>query len=302
MAQKGIFDSKLSIQVSQLIGKYLPKRAGYRLSSRVASFIANRTDLEISRVIRANQYVVQGENKSREELISISKKVLEHAGRCFYDLYHFFSKPEVLEEMVPLSKSMREFIDFSTDGKGYVVVSPHLSNFDLVVTRLVRNGLQAKVLSYPNPGKGYQYQNQLRESVGMSVTPLGDSKLEGELIEYIKQGGMVATGVDRPIPGRKKKHYVRFFGKPSPLSTGYITTALAADVSVIVVKSFMAPDGTYGFQYSDPIPMERIGNKIENIKHNTERVLKQVETYIRETPGQWLMYYPVWPEIMTEDL
>jgi lauroyl/myristoyl acyltransferase len=302
MAEKGIFDSKVSIQASMLICKYLPKRAAFRLSNQIASIIARRTDLDITRAIRTNQYVVRGENKSRQELKEISKEVIEHAGRCFYDLYHFFSKPEVLEDLVPLSKSMRNFIDLSTDGRGYVVVAPHLSNFDLVVSGLVRNGLKAKVLSFPNPGKGYQYQNELRKAVGMNVTPLGDSKLEGEIIEYLKKGGMVATGVDRPIPGRKKKHFINFFGRPSPLSAGYITTALAADVPVIVVKSFMASDGTYGFNYSDPLPMERIGNKIENIKHNAERVLKLVEGYIKETPEQWLMYYPVWPDVMNEGL
>jgi lauroyl/myristoyl acyltransferase len=302
MALKGLFDSKFSIQASLLIGKYLTKRAGYRLSSQIATIIANRTELDITRSIRANQFVVRGEDYSRQELIEISKGVLEHAGKCFYDLYHFYNKPEILENLVPYSESMRSFIELCADGRGYVVVAPHLSNFDLVVCGLVKHGLKAKVLSYPNPGKGYQYQNKLRQSFGMEVTPLGDSNLEGELIKYLKNGGVVATGMDRPVPGRKRRHFINFFDRPSPLSAGYITTALAADVPVIVVKSYMELDGTYGFQYADPLPMERIGNKIENIKHNAERVLKQVEIFIKETPGQWLMYYPVWPDIMNEGL
>ena len=302
MALKGLFYSKYSIQASLLIGKYLPRGAGYRLSSRIASIISSRTNLEITRAIRANQYVVRGEQNSKQELVEISKEVLEHAGRCSYDLYHFYSKPEMIESLVPDSKPMRSFIELCADGRGYVVVAPHLSNFDLVVTGLVRYGLQAKVLSFPNPGKGYQYQNKLRESFGLDITPLGDSIIEGEIVDYLKKGGVVATGVDRPIPGRKRRHFVKFFGRPSPLSAGYISMALAADVPVIVVKSFMLPDGTYGFQYSDPLPMERIGNKIENIKHNTEMVLKRIETYIKETPGQWLMYYPVWPDVLNEGL
>ena len=302
MALKGIFNSKFSIQGSLLLGKYLPKNVGYQIISRIASFIAHRTDLDITRAIRANQFVVRGKCNSRQELINISKEVLEHAGRCFYDLYYTYSKPEVLSNLVPHSESMESFIELCADGRGYVVVAPHLSNFDLVVCGLVRYGLQAKVLSFPNPGKGYQFQNELRESFGLDVTPLGASNLEGEIIEYLKKGGVVATGVDRPIPGRKRRHFVNFFGQPSPLSAGYISTALAADVPVIVVKSYMLPDGTYGFQYADPLPMERIGNKIENIKHNTERILKQVEVYIKEVPGQWLMYYPVWPDVLNEGL
>jgi lauroyl/myristoyl acyltransferase len=302
MALQGFFNSRASVQASILMGKYLPPSLGYRFSEGISSLLARMVNLPINRAIRTNQYVANGETSTRQELVQMTNDVLEHAGKCFYDLYHFFNKQEKLEHMVPFSQSIDDFVKLSQGDQGYIVVSPHLSNFDLVVCGIVHYGFKGRVLSYPNPGSGYQLQNKIRASFGLNITPIGDPNLETEIIEYLRTGGVVATAVDRPITGRKKRHYVNFFGRPSPLPIGYITTALAANVPVIVVTAIMKPDGTYGFLFSGPLPLKKYRNKMEDIKLNTEMVLEHVEKFIRMAPRQWLMYYPVWPDLLSEDL
>jgi len=302
MARSDFLNSKLSVRFSILIGKYLPKKIGYGIGRNIGSLIASFKKLEISRAIRANQYIVNGLINSSEELIEKSKQVLTHAGKCYVDLYQFYNKPEILDTLVPLSKSMRDFIDISHQKQGYMVVAPHLSNFDLILSSLVKYGFTGTVLSYPNPGSGYQLQNELRESIGMDVLPLGDSSLEAKIVEHLKNGGVAATGIDRPVPGRKKRHYVKFFDRPSPLPLGYITTALAAEVPIIVVSAIMESDGSYGFRCSEPIELKKYQNKLDDIILNAERVLMKVEEFIKLAPEQWLMYYPVWPDILKEGL
>ena len=301
MAFQNLLDSKLSIQVSILIGKYLPPRMGYKFCSWIASLFANMKNLELSRNIRSNQYIVNGEKNTHHELVQFSKEVLFHAGKSLYDFYHFLNNPEKLEEIAPFSDSMREFISLCQGNQGYLVVAPHLSNFDLVVSVLCKNGFIGKVLSYPNPGSGYQLQNQLRKSYGLDLIPVDRPHINQEIIEYLKNGGVVATGIDRPIPGRKKRHYLNFFGHPSPLPVGYITTALAADVPIIVVTAIMQADGKYHFLYSNPITLTKDGNKLDEIKENAELILKQLEIFIRMAPEQWLMFYPVWPDLNHEE-
>ncbi len=300
MALQGILNSKFSVQVSILIGRIFSPETGYRVSRSIASLISRFENADITKAIRANQFVATGETKSHQELVEITKNVLEHAGRCYYDLNHFFNKPEKLESMVPFTEPMREFIDICQQDQGYMVIAPHISNFDLVVCELVQHGFRGKVLSYPNPGSGYQLQNEIRASFGMDVAPLGDSRFEAEIVSFLKNGGVTATGVDRPVPGRKKKHYVGFFGKPSPLPVGYITTALAADVPVIAVTAYMLPTGQYGFMHSGPIILKKYKNKLDEIILNTEMVLEKIEGFIQKVPEQWLMFYPVWPDLQDE--
>ena len=285
-----------------MIGKYLPRKTGTKFSIALGSFVNSFNSWDINRYVRNNQNIIHDGSLSPQELKEISKQVLTHAGRCYFDLYHYYNKPAKIEDLIPWTDTFAKLIDYSRSKQGYMVVAPHLSNFDLVVARLVSGGFIGRVLSYPNPGSGYQLQNQIRESFGMDLRPLGDSKMESEIVQYLKDGGMVATGVDRPVPSRKKRHYVHFFGKPSPLPLGYITTALAADVPILAVAAYMLPDGRYGLRMSDPIILEKQKNKLDSIILNAELVLKQLEKFIRLSPEQWLMYYPVWPDLLDDDI
>jgi lauroyl/myristoyl acyltransferase len=298
MSIQNFFNSKPSVQFSILIGKYLPRKWGYGVGRTLSSLIGTFDNLSINRNIGCNQYIVQGEHQTRSDLKRSAIKVLSHAARCYYDLHHFIDKPEELDALVPWSDQMQSFVDLTTKKQGYMVVAPHISNFDLVVSRLVRGGFQGKVLSYPSPGSGYQLQNEIRESYGMDLTPLNVPGIEAATVEYMKNGGIAATGVDRPLPIRKKRHYVNFFGKPSPLPLGYITTALAADVPIIVVTAYMKPDGRYGFRHTEPIPLKKYPSKLDNILRNAEMILKEIEAFIKLTPEQWLRYYPVWPDLL----
>ncbi len=297
-----LLNSIFSVRFSILIGKFMPEKMAASLINAISSFVSSRKTSDITTAIRSNQYLISGGTLSDRELTERAKQVLTHAGKCYYDLYHYFNKPELLNDIVPWSQEMDDLVNHSKENQGYLVVAPHLSNFDLVVARLVKGGFEGKVLSFPNPGSGYQLQNNIRESLGMDIIPLGDSSLEANLVQYLKDGGVVATGVDRPVPNRKKRHYTSFFGKPSPLPVGYITTALAADVPVIVVAAFMRDDGRYGLRITKPIVLKKFSNKLDDITLNAERVLKKIEENILLAPKQWLMFYPVWPDQIIENL
>jgi len=302
MSSQSLFNSKFAVEFSILIGRYMPKSTGYWLSRKLAGLIGSFQGLEINRNIRINQYVVNGENKPHRELVQLNKDVLQHAGKCYYDLYHYIDRPKKLEELVPLTTQMSELIRLSHLKEGFLIVAPHMSNFDLVVSRLISEGFKGRVLSYPNPGSGYQLQNDIRVSYGLDVVPLSDPWAETGMIDYLKQGGVIATAVDRPLPNRKKRHYINFFGRPSPLPAGYVTTALAADVPIIAVTAIMEKNGNYGFRLSEPIQLKRYQDKMDTLFLNAERTLKEIEMFIKLAPSQWLMYYPVWPDLLSEDL
>ncbi len=301
MALQRFFTSKFSVQTSMLIGKYLPPKLGYMFSRSFASILTAFEFTNLSKVIRANQYVANGEVNKHKELVQKTRQVLEHTGICFYDLYHVMNKPAKLETLLPISDSIRDLVETLHENKGMVVVSCHLSNFDLVLRSILsRFDIPAKILSYPNPTSGYQLQNAIRMESGIDIIPMADSRFNAELIEHLKSGGIVATGIDRPVPGRKKRHYISFFDRPSPLPIGHISLALAANVPIIATSAIMYPNGKYDLLHSNPIPMKRHKNKLDTIRLNAENVLKEIERFIRMAPYQWQMFYPVWPDVLEE--
>ncbi|MDZ7844557.1 MAG: lysophospholipid acyltransferase family protein [Anaerolineales bacterium] len=291
--------NKHVVKASIFVGETFPLRIGYRLAELFARFLTKFENSDLSRAIRANQWVAQGENLNHKELVSATRAVLTHAGTCYFDLYHTWRDPEALLERVPTSRSIEDFIEFTNRDEGVLVVAPHLSNFDLVIRALASYGFKAKILTLENPTSGNEVQNRLRATTGLDITPLNDPQVYEKVIKHLKSGGVAATGVDRPPqPVRKKRHPVNFLGRPSALPVGYIRMALAADVPIVVVAVKQLPTKDYTLLYSGPITLKRFDNRLEETIYNAEMILEHIGGYILQAPEQWLMYYPVWPDVM----
>jgi KDO2-lipid IV(A) lauroyltransferase len=114
-----------------------------------------------------------------------------------------------------------------------------------------------------------------------------------------KDGGMVVTGVDRPL--RRKRHTLHFFGQPAPLPAGHIRMALAANAELMVAVPYLnEASGMYGVEITEPFDLIRTGNPMKELVVNAERVLSILESFIKRRPHQWLMFYPVWPQFLDE--
>ena len=299
MEFQNFFNSKYGLSIAIAIGRFLPPKIGLPLSNLIATTITNMKNLPLVKAIKTNQWVISGKNElSSKELKEKAKAVLKHAGRCYYDLYHTSNNPEKILQLYPKSDAIEKIVALSHQEKGVFVVAPHSSNFDLALRALAIYGLKASLLGYANPSSGYKIQNKFRNSMGMEIISLSEENTFLHAVEMLKNGGIVATGIDRPVEVRKKKHMVSFFGHPSALPVGYIQIALAADVPILVLGVKMRSNGTYEIMQSGLIPLKRHPNRFAEIKQNVEMVLEIVAGYIRQAPEQWLMFYPVWPDML----
>jgi lauroyl/myristoyl acyltransferase len=299
MRLQNFVNSWIGVQLGFAIGRIIPPKIGYKLSSSIAGFFSKRKSFGISSAVRDNQFIVSGQKLSKGELDIAVKGVFTHAGRCFVDLYHNFEKQTELLSLIADDQSTRDFIKLSNDQSfGAFIAIPHMSNFDLCLLALAIRGLDAQILTYGQPTGGYQVQNKFREQTGLDITPINRSELR-RAIERMRNGGFVITGVDRPI--QENSPLLNFFGFPSPLPTGHIRMAIKADVPIIVASVFMDDNGIYHIQFSDPIQMVRYNDLETEIRKNGESVLKLIEKRIQERPNQWLMYYPIWDIITTNN-
>jgi KDO2-lipid IV(A) lauroyltransferase len=162
---------------------------------------------------------------------------------------------------------------------------------------LAYHGLKAQVLTYGQPSGGYKIQNQIRSETGLDITPV-DENTHDQAVSRLRNGGLVITAVDRPI--RKKAHMLDFFQRPSPLPVGHIRMSLEAGVPIIVASASLKKNDKYYIQLSEPIHMIKHADSEQEIKVNGEAVLIEIERHIRDNPGQWLMYYPVWSGVNIE--
>jgi KDO2-lipid IV(A) lauroyltransferase len=244
---------------------------------------------------RANQQVVHGGGLADEELDEAARSVMRHAVHCVLVLNHNIHYPEALSRLLPLTPEIRALIDRSQEGReGLMVVLPHLSNFDLALMATAQRGLQAQLLSLASPSASQRLQNRQRAHSGLEVTPVSPASV-ARGVQRMRDGGVVITAVDRPVPGKERT--LDFFGHPAPLPAGHVRMAAAADVPVVVIAISMLPDGTYRLQVSEPIPMVPRADPVAEVRHNAQAVLDVLEGYIRQAPLQWSMFHRVWPHL-----
>jgi KDO2-lipid IV(A) lauroyltransferase len=238
-----LFASRIGVKLGLAIGRLIPLKWGYRLSSGFARRMAHLRSSSMVQAIRQNQWVVRGERSDPRILDSYTIEVLTHQGHCFIDLYHNLKDHEGMKNLVIYNQKARELVQQSQEQKfGAFLVAPHMSNFDLCMLAMAYRGFRGQVLSYGQPTGGYEIQNDIRAKTGLDITP-ADPEGQLKAIENMRNGGFVVTAVDRPI--RQKAHYLDFFGRPSPLPAGHIRMAIEAGVPVIVVSAFMDPRGKY---------------------------------------------------------
>ena len=294
MGMHRFISSRFGVGMGLFLGQIIPPPIGYRLSSIGAKYFSRMRSSAVVQAVMKNQAVVRGQILSEEAIRQSTIEVFSHAGRCFIDLYHSLDNPEKMISYLQIDSMAEKLLAYSNDTSfGAFIVAPHISNFDLCLLAMSYLGLRAMVISYGQPRGGYKIQNKIRSSTGLEITPV-DENTHDQAVMKLRNGGLVITAVDRPI--RNKTHMLNFFNKPSPLPTGHIRMAIQANVPIVVASASMEMDGKYAIQLSDPIEMISTQDSYADIKLNGEVVLEIIEKRIKEHPDQWLMYYPVWSD------
>jgi KDO2-lipid IV(A) lauroyltransferase len=135
----------------------------------------------------------------------------------------------------------------------------------------------------------------MRKKSGMNIVPASISAFR-RVVKHLTQGGMVLTGMDRPIPD--PKYCPLFFGYPASLPTHYVSLALQAHMPVVIMAAIRQENGEYHVLTSQLIEMERHPDHKVEILRNAETSLKRAEDFIRQAPEQWHVPLPVWPSLL----
>ncbi len=293
LSLQGAMNGPAGVSLAYSLARLLPPRQGHWLASRVGSSLGKMRGNGQVKAVEANQTIVSQGELSQPELKRITRATFEATAGCLYDFYHNYSNPKAIRELVEIDSSLIRLIEEQRKSqKGVMVASLHYSNFDLGFRAVVLAGLRFQALVYPQPNYGYRLQNRFRKIEGMEITPISFTAMQNA-IKRLKSGGVVITGVDRPT--QESRYRPVFFGRGSTLPVSHVQMALKADVPVVVVSVKTLPDGHYCFQASDPIPMQKLKDKDEEVLWNAEQILKVIEPIIRWDPKQWSMFYPVWP-------
>ena len=297
MDLRHIFNSAEALRFGHWLGRTLPLNVGLRLADSATRVLARRRESPLMQTLQGNFRVVLGPDAPDEQVYQMASAALRHAGMAYFELYHALGVgPEAFLAAVRSTPLTDFYVDeMLTQERGMVVVTVHMSNFDLAGLAFAYRGLHLNVLAYANPTSGYDMQNKIRLKGGINLMPIDVSALRKSL-EALRAGQLVVTGIDRPDPYGAGE-MLPFFGRPARLPVGHVRLALQTGAPVVVAHCEYRPtDHSYAVHVSRWLEMEHVGSRQENILHNARRVLAVGEDLIRARPEQWLMFYKVWEE------
>jgi KDO2-lipid IV(A) lauroyltransferase len=286
-------DSKLARRVGLGFCRHAPRWMGY-LVARLMKGALIRYMPELHLTMAQNLRQVLGPSVSDAEVRAMARWGIGHYTRCAFDFFSTATKSrdEILKAIQVPNAGLARARQELAEGRSVLAVCPHISNFDLAGIALGATGLPLHVLSLADPNALIREQNRIREHGGLTMNPISPRSLR-DAIRRLKSGGVVLSGLDRPVP--RDGDLVEFFGKPSYLPLGPARMALISDATVFVGSCRYEQRDGYHLDIVGPVEIVRTGSRRQDIRTNARNLAVILEGLVRAHPEQWLMFHPVWP-------
>ncbi|MCJ7700520.1 MAG: hypothetical protein MUO62_02960 [Anaerolineales bacterium] len=291
---ESFINSRMGLTLVSALARVTPPWLGTILARLAARVITARRNSRLVRAVRANQWVLAAGSRSPQALDQDVRAVFQHSARSIYELYHYVQNLSAAGRLFTIEPSFQEILDRPRiHQRGLIVAGLHMSGFDLALQWVCYHGLDPLALTIPNPQGGRGLEFEFRQKTGINLVP---GSMEGlrAAIRFLEAGGLVVTGIDRPLADCPRQPH--FFGRPASLPTHHIFLALKTGTPVRLVISRRGADGKYHLLASAPIEMDPYPSREEALLRNAEKVLAVAEDFIRQAPQQWLISLPVWPQ------
>jgi len=200
-------------------------------------------------------------------------------------------RPEAIEALVDVH-GYEHLEDALAQGRGVIVVSLHLGNYDLVGQVMAARGCRLTVpAERVEPEQLFSFLMAERRSQGINVIPI--ERAPREMLRALRAGEAVGITADRNIAGRSLA--VDFFGRPAIFPRGPAALVRHSTAPVLMAVGLRLPGGRFHGEISAPLCLVRTENADADEIENTARLARVMETYIRRYPNQWLAFSSIWP-------
>jgi len=187
------------------------------------------------------------------------------------------------------------FLAAQGQGRGVLLITPHLGNWEFGGPLLTRRGIPLHVITLAEPGRGLTEMRQAsRARQGIETLVIGqDAFAFVEVIKRLQSGATVALLVDRPPAPSAVT--VELFGRPFQASIAAAELARASGAALVpVILPRVGP--AYAAHVLPEIPYDRaaLGHR-EARRELTGKIMRAFEPALRQHPDQWYHFVPVWP-------
>lgn len=210
----------------------------------------------------------------------------EHFGRMTVDFLR--SGRRTNEELIAsIDVRGRERLEAAyARGRGVILISGHLGNWERMAAWIVANGFPAHVVARDVDDAGLNASvNRLRERSGLQVISRGDAARP--ILSALRRGECVGILPDQ----NSDEIFIPFFGHPAGTVLGPGVIAERSGAPVICCWCF-----DLGDHYLLEFEEELVPDPIQSVKGDgiMRAIHARLEAAIRRHPDQWLWFHDRW--------
>lgn len=175
------------------------------------------------------------------------------------------------------------------EGNGALVVSGHMGNWEIGGSGVAARGIPMDAVArrQANPLVD-EMVNRARNRLGMNIIPMGGATKA--TLRALRAGHVVGLVADQDA--RDRGVFVPFFGRPASTHRGPALLAIRSGAPVFAAAAVRQPDGRYRVRLRRvPIPD---GDDEEREERLTAALAAELESAVREDPGQYLWHHRRW--------
>ena len=239
-----------------------------------------------------NLRIAYGPGAEEQELKAIARSSYQHLGRSLAELARIMvASPEQVMQMVS-TEGWDHFIEAQKKGRGVLLLTAHLGNWELMAHTLPLRGVPIGVVARPVDNPLLEaYLRQFRARWGNRVIDKGGALRQ--VLKAIRNGEPVGFLLDQNV-APEQGVFVHFFGRPACTHKTLALLALRTGAVVLPVFISRQEDGRHHMVFDPPPPLEETGDLERDIVVNTQRFTAVIESHVRRHPDQWLWVHRRW--------
>jgi KDO2-lipid IV(A) lauroyltransferase len=279
----------LQYRVADVLSFALPRQFAYWIGLRVSGMFYRR-DRRGREAVKANLAHImasKGVRPGDETLDRMTRRTFEAFGLYLVDFFRYrHMTAERVDRMVTIEHP--EYLDQLRDcGRGLVLVTAHLGNWELGGVVLVARGipLNAVAMSHPNRRTDRLFRHR-REQRGFRVICL-DRAVPGCLAALARREG-VALLMDRDYSGTGRNF--PFFGKAAHFPVGAATLAIRTESVLFTAFLMRQTDDSFLLKTWPPIEAKR-SMQVDELQAT---LCARLEETVAAYPTQWFMFEKFW--------
>ncbi len=247
------------------------------------------------RTTRANLVLAYGDELDDARRTEIARGVRRHAARQFATWLRLAASDAAhggwIDELVEVDASIAHLDAALARGRGAIVVTAHLGDWELLAARLVRSGRRGAVV-------GFRKQNDpsaawfeaLRARHGVRTIP--QSAPPRAVLDVLARGEVVGILCDLEAR-RLDGEFVPFFGVPARTMTAPAALARASGAALVPARC-TRERARYVLRCEAPLDFDASRPRAAARTAVLERLNETYERWIRAAPDQWAWHQRRW--------